>query len=71
VIFNDRRHKQLQEEREQEEQEEQRSPVERVSSLLHLTGRRSTNKELSSSNSRPTRARHPARRRRRCVRADG
>ncbi|RXN05320.1 rho GTPase-activating protein 6-like isoform X1 [Labeo rohita] len=51
VIFNDRRHKQLQEEREQEEQEEQRSPVERVSSLLHLTGRRSTNKELSSSNS--------------------
>ncbi|KAL1267351.1 hypothetical protein QQF64_032714 [Cirrhinus molitorella] len=51
VIFNDRRYKQLQEEREQEEQEEQRSPVERVSSLLHLTARRSTNKELSSSNS--------------------
>ncbi|XP_048050823.1 rho GTPase-activating protein 6 isoform X1 [Megalobrama amblycephala] len=54
VIFNDRRQKQLQEEREQEEQEEQeeqRSPADRVSSLLHLTGRRSTNKELSSSNS--------------------
>lgn len=48
VIFNDRRQKQLQEER---EQEEQRSPADRVSSLLHLTGRRSTNKELSSSNS--------------------
>ncbi|XP_058644236.1 rho GTPase-activating protein 6 isoform X2 [Onychostoma macrolepis] len=46
VIVNDRRHKQL-----QEEQEEQRSPADRVSSLLHLTGRRSTNKELSSSNS--------------------
>ncbi|XP_052421062.1 rho GTPase-activating protein 6 isoform X1 [Carassius gibelio] len=46
VIVNDRRHKQL-----QEEQEEQRGPVDRVSSLLHLTGRRSTNKELSSSNS--------------------
>uniref|UniRef100_A0A8C1MA07 Rho GTPase activating protein 6 n=1 Tax=Cyprinus carpio TaxID=7962 RepID=A0A8C1MA07_CYPCA len=45
VIFNDRRHKQL-----QEEQEEQRSPADRVSSLLHLS-RRSTNKELSSSNS--------------------
>uniref|UniRef100_A0A672SJI1 Rho-GAP domain-containing protein n=1 Tax=Sinocyclocheilus grahami TaxID=75366 RepID=A0A672SJI1_SINGR len=49
VIVNDRRHKQLQEE--QEEQEEHRSPADRVSSLLHLTGRRSTNKELSSSNS--------------------
>lgn len=48
VIFNDRRQKQLQEER---EQEEQRGPADRVSSLLHLTGRRSTNKELSSSNS--------------------
>ncbi|XP_016367119.1 rho GTPase-activating protein 6-like isoform X1 [Sinocyclocheilus rhinocerous] len=46
VIVNDRRHKQL-----QEEQEEQRSPSDRVSSLLHLMGRRSTNKELSSSNS--------------------
>ncbi|XP_016378587.1 rho GTPase-activating protein 6-like isoform X2 [Sinocyclocheilus rhinocerous] len=47
VIVNDRRHKQLQEEL----QEEQRSPADRVSSLLQLTGRRSTNKELSSSNS--------------------
>uniref|UniRef100_A0A671PX31 Rho GTPase-activating protein 6-like n=1 Tax=Sinocyclocheilus anshuiensis TaxID=1608454 RepID=A0A671PX31_9TELE len=46
VIVNDRRHKQ-----QQEEQEEQRSPADRVSSLLQLTGRRSTNKELSSSNS--------------------
>ncbi|XP_052462972.1 rho GTPase-activating protein 6 [Carassius gibelio] len=43
VIVNDRRQKQL--------QEEQRGPADRVLSLLHLTGRRSTNKELSSSNS--------------------
>lgn len=43
VIFNDRRLKQL--------HEGQRCPAGRPSSLWHLAGRRSNNKELSSSNS--------------------
>ncbi|XP_051566580.1 rho GTPase-activating protein 6-like isoform X3 [Myxocyprinus asiaticus] len=48
VIFNDRRHKQLQDEREQDVQQDL---VDQASSLLHLTGRRANHKELSSSNS--------------------
>ncbi|XP_052004443.1 rho GTPase-activating protein 6-like isoform X2 [Xyrauchen texanus] len=48
VIFNDRRHKQLQDGREQDAQQDL---VDRASSLLHLTSRRTNHKEFSSSNS--------------------
>ncbi|XP_051999084.1 rho GTPase-activating protein 6-like [Xyrauchen texanus] len=48
VIFNDRRHKQLQDGREQNVQQ---NLADRAPSLLHLTGRRANQKELSSSNS--------------------